>query len=562
MRYAIAHIADVHFRKNEPEGALSVLTELIKDLKNQKELLSKYEFYLVITGDIVNEGKDVESYSYFQEEFDYRLNNIGITKDYRMIVPGNHDVDRSVFENEFESYHDRILKNSDTEPIFNNFVCDKNYKDDKFSNYHLFEDDFAKFGIDYCSEGKGWVLNDDLGVYCLNSSLCSFGGLNKVEDKNNLGIFTRGLTEWCISSNTSMKIMLMHHPLTYLNNWSKNALKEIIEKHFFLCLCGHSHEQDVFYNKISQKSLICSAPQVFTKKDDLLGYGIILIEDCIINKIIYREHINGSFLNGQRFSNNTEGIVTVPNNYFKSIEILKNNLKNSLSFFKGQPAVFINPKLSKDREFNDEPNMLDQLIKVPEPSIITSHPQFGLTCLSHHMRLEAFKSDKFWIYLDSKRIKARNVISEIELQLITFEKDKEDIKCIILDSWDSTIIDHKNILKIIDSEYRDIPIIIMANYLGFQLNFTFNFSKLNSDLQILHLQAMQRSKVREFVSKYNVEKKIAKEDVIVTKVVRDLDALNIHRTPLNCLTLLKAFERVYILFQKYTRFQLKSIPQF
>ena len=37
MRYAIAHIADIHFRKKEPEGALSVFTELIKDLKKQKE---------------------------------------------------------------------------------------------------------------------------------------------------------------------------------------------------------------------------------------------------------------------------------------------------------------------------------------------------------------------------------------------------------------------------------------------------------------------------------------------------------------------------------------------
>ena len=162
----------------------------------------------------------------------------------------------------------------------------------------------------------------------------------------------------------------MHHPLTYLNNWSKNALKQIIENHFSLCLCGHSHEQDVFYNKISQKSLICSAPQVFTKKDDLLGYGIILIEDNAINKIIYREYVNGDFLNGQRFSNNTKGIVTVPNSYFRSKEILKNNLKTSLSFFKDQPVVFIRPKISKEREFNDEPNLLDQLIKEPEPSII------------------------------------------------------------------------------------------------------------------------------------------------------------------------------------------------
>lgn len=545
MRYAIAHIADIHFRKKEPEGALSVFTELIKDLKKQKDVLSEYELFLAITGDIVYEGKDSESYSCFQDEFNQRLNDIGITKDYRMIVPGNHDVDRRFFEIDFDSYHDSILKNSDTEPKFNNFVCDKNCNDEIFSNYHLFEDDFAKYGLGFCSEGKGWKISNEIGVYCLNSSLCSFGGYNETQDKGNLGIYTRGLTEWCNCIDTSINILLMHHPLTNLINWSKNALKQTLEKHFSLCLCGHSHEQDVFYNKISQKSLICSAPQVFTKKDDLLGYGIILIDDNAINKIMYREYINGKFLNGQRFSSNTEGIVSIPNKYFKSLEIIKNSLNNSLSFFKGQPVVFIEPKISKEREFNDGPNLLDELIKDPGPSIITSHPQFGLTCLSHYMRLEAFKLNNFWVYLDSKRIKARNVKSEIDSQLKVFEKDADEIKCIILDSWDSTIMDHINILKLIDNEYRDVPIIIMANYTGFQLNFNFDFSKLNSEFQILHLQAMQRHKVREFVSRYNQEKNIEKEDVLVTKVVKDLEALNIHRTPFNCLTLLKALEREF-----------------
>jgi predicted MPP superfamily phosphohydrolase len=451
MRHAIAHIADIHYRKEEPEGASTIFNALLKDLRKQKESLAKYEFYLAITGDIVSAGKDNDSYSSFDKEFNYKLNEIGLTRDYRMIVPGNHDIDQCVVEKDFKNYQDKINNNIDTERKFNDFISDKNFQDNKFENYMLFESDFAKYGIHYSPYGKGWILNNTLGVFCLNTSLCSFGGVNGVADRDKLAVFTRGLIEWCNNLGTSTNILLMHHPISHLISWSKDAMKQIIENKFSLCLCGHNHEQDVFYNKISHKSLICSAPQVFTDKSDLLGYAIILIEDNYIDKIIYREYAKGQFFNGQRFSENSEGVVNIQSNYLKSIEVLEHNLKTALSFFKGQPQVFVEPKISKDREFNNEPNLLDEIIGNPRPSIIVSHPQFGLTCLSHHMRLEAYKINNFWIYLDSKHIKARIVESAIDSQLKEFDKKKDDIKCIIIDSWDSSIIDHRDGQDLLDS---------------------------------------------------------------------------------------------------------------
>ena len=543
MRYAIVHIADIHYQNGEPEGALTILNSLIGDLKVQKDLLSGYEFYIAITGDIVFAGNDNESYSSFLKEFNQKLNDIGLTRDYRIIVPGNHDIDRSIVEENFEDYKNTIYKNIETEQKFNNFISAVDYKENKFENYTLFEPDFAKYGIDYSPQGKGWVINENLGVYCLNTAICSFGGVQNVSDKNKLAVFTRGLVDWCSKSDTSTKILLMHHPISHLNNWSRDELEQIIEKYFVLCLCGHNHKQDVFYNNISLNSIVCLAPQVFTNKKDLLGYAIILIEDNSIDKIIYREYVKGKFLIGQRFSGNDDGCVSIHSNYLRSIEKLEQKLKNALSFFKGQPVVFTKPKLSTQREFNKETNLLDQLIKDPQPSIIISHPQFGLTCLSHYMRLEAFRLNDFWVYLDSKHIKARNVKSEIDSQLNEFDKKIEDIKCIIIDSWDSSIIDNKTILKSIDNDFIGVPILVMSNYSDFYFDSSFNFSKLNSKLNVLHLQAMQRNKVREFISKYYQQKVLEKEDLIVSKIINDLEALNVHRTPFNCLTLLKVFER-------------------
>jgi predicted MPP superfamily phosphohydrolase len=108
MKYAIIHLADIHYRKEEPEGALRVINALIQDLKEQKETLLGYDLYIAITGDIVFAGTDNESYLDFDRKFSPKLNDVGLTKDRRMVVPGNHDLDRASVEQDFERYQAKI----------------------------------------------------------------------------------------------------------------------------------------------------------------------------------------------------------------------------------------------------------------------------------------------------------------------------------------------------------------------------------------------------------------------------------------------------------------------
>lgn len=542
MKYAIVHIADIHYRKDEPEGVSTVIKAFVKDLEKQIAIYDGYIFYIAITGDIVDAANDNESYIKFSNELNQKLDDIGLSKNFRMIVPGNHDIDQEIVKQNLKYCQKEIYDNIETEPKFNNYIKNVNNQDRKFDNYELFESDFAKFGIDFSTHGKGWDLNDNLGVYCLNTALCSLGGVDQIKDQGKLAICTRGLIDWCNDKNTSTNILLMHHHIEDLIEWSQTELKQIIENNFSLCLCGHRHEQKVFHNKISQKSLVCSTPQLFTKKADALGYAIIPIEGSAVEKIIYRQYVNGKFLNGSKFSENDEGITYIQNDYLKNKEKLELKLNSALAFFRGQSVFFLEPKLSKNREFSDEENLLDQTISVPQSTIITAQPQFGLTCLAHHMRLEAYTKNNFWIYLDAKHAKTRKIANEIDAQLQDFGEKPENIKCIIIDSWNCSNFDHKNILKYIDSTYENIPIIIMSNYSGFNFCSDFDFSSLNNDFETLHLQALQRGKVREFVSYYNKKNNIAGEDEVVTKVVNDLEVLNVHRTPLNCLTLLKVFE--------------------
>ena len=186
MKYAIVHISDIHYRKNETEGVSTVLKAFLYDLKNQKSMLKEYSFYIAITGDIVLAGKDTEAYDNFANELDEGLNNIGLSKDRRFIVPGNHDVDRDIVKKNLSE----LIKAADTynenERTFNDFITDNKIINEKFDNYMLFESDFAKYGINYSNIGKGWEIDSNLGIYCLNSAITSFGGVENINDEKKL----------------------------------------------------------------------------------------------------------------------------------------------------------------------------------------------------------------------------------------------------------------------------------------------------------------------------------------------------------------------------------------
>lgn len=68
---------------------------------------------------------------------------------------------------------------------------------------------------------------------------------------------------------------------------------------------------------------------------------------------------------------------------------------------------------------------------------------------------------------------------------------------------------------------------------------------IHRDFKVLHLLALSRGHIRKVVSEYNNKRHIGDEDSVIHKVVSDLEVLNIHRTPMNCLTILKVSEKYY-----------------
>lgn len=560
----IFHFSDIHFRKNWHENHGLVFNALFRDIK---KMISEDDSNIAIfSGDIVQAGDDVDSYEEFINYFDHALNNIGISKDNRYCVPGNHDLSRNIIEKNFIE-HEGVISQEINESEFNDYVesC-SNYFNDKFCNYKIFERKFTnnKF-ISNNFSGHGFSVDDDFGIFCLNTSIFSSAGLSsprygQVVDKNRLCVDTRRLSLW-LQETHKVRILVMHHPVSWLSPWAKREVENLLHNHFNLCFSGHSHEQGLYHSFINDSNLVCfSAPPIFSTKYDNLGYSIIKynIDTNFNNKIIYRHYSKHQvFATGSYFSGTEDGTISINlknsrdeslNSHIK--EYFASNLDEALTVFTSQPRVWVNPKLSRSSEVDnnfksDDFINIDEILRSDRSFVVKAPPQFGLTCLAHYLILEAWaRMDSRWVYLDLQVVGTtkKGIQQYVEHRLKQCGFSDLTFCTIVVDSF---YVNNKRNIRILELLYELYPHakLVILETIDVRAGIDFGFEKeFGKQFDVCYLWSMSREDIRGVVVKYNCEKFIGDEDAVLNRIVSDIDVLNIHRTPLNCLTVLKASE--------------------
>ena len=266
-----------------------------------------------------------------------------------------------------------------------------------------------------------------------------------------------------------------------------------------------------------------------------------------------RDHLTRYFLDKYQTETSIDEENEINDNKIIS-DFLSERFNDSMSMFNDQKPCWINPVLSETNSISSNYNEnfdsrvdLDDLIENPISTIIKSPPQFGLTCLSHFLIKGAWGINNIWIYLDADKINHNSTEKSIikELKGTFHIENISDIKCIILDSWKNSMHGGMKMLKNLSTLFKDIPLIVMqtideSNFLQEPAS-----EKIEREFEVMHLLALPKTEVRKMVSKYNDLIYIDEEDKVVNKIVLDLDTLNIHRTPMNCLTLLKVSEKYF-----------------
>lgn len=371
MGTTLIHISDIHYRPDWDENHGVVLRALFDDIKKQIEKAPTHTFYAILSGDVVYDGDDSKSYEQFHSVCSTAFDELGITKSQRLCVPGNHDVSKSRIQESFAD-HEGIVSQDLDETAFNDYVpgCNSVFSE-KFQKYREFEPKFSDFPVVAASvAGKGYILNNYVGVYCLNSALLSSGGIagrsrEPLKDKHRLAIETRGLHSWIEKSRSPCKVLIMHHPLDWLKEWATQELRTLLRRHFALFLSGHAHDQSAYHSIVENGSLIeLSAPPLFTTKSDMLGYSLVSIchERAQVSDVAYRQWTKHQiFVSGVSFSGTEDGKLHISEpdvaekagtkESFDPVDnYLTSELDEALKAFSSQPKVWIEPIISEKSE--------------------------------------------------------------------------------------------------------------------------------------------------------------------------------------------------------------------
>lgn len=565
MNILVFFISDIHYTGERPESEGVVLKACLEDIKKQLLEIPHGDVYVLIGGDLVQAGDNKKMYEGLWTNFICPMIAMGIKKEHILCVPGNHDIERTwIYDN--KAVYAPIIDKQYTENKFNDLAENEalsQFLINKFNNYSNFITEKLEVQ-NYDPIGFHFELNDEWSIYCLNSSLTSFGGIKDDEypalkdDVKKLNIDTRKINSW-IATNLKKKILLLHHPLDFLTEWASSELIKLIKLEFDIVLTGHTHEQDILCNENEGNSYIwCKAPQLYTNKTDKLGYCIIEIEKQFVNRIIYREWFSSrnAFRPGLDFTEAEDGIIRFEKRQLPNsdpiLTKLENKFRETMAVYGDQPLIWVDRFFSLERfdrscQFNKN-NLYNEtdLINLSHNIKIITPAQYGLSSFAWHFILRLWKENKeFSLYIDSGLIRKGTVEKNINAQLKEFDAPKEYVKRIIIDNWTISNKSARQILSTISQEFPNVPIIILCPMLEKTMIETENISVSEFEFATLYMAPLQTGQIRSMVEVYNKQKHIGQSDIVLKRLDDDIQNFNMHRTPLNCITLLEVFSNSF-----------------
>jgi predicted phosphodiesterase len=255
-----------------------LLSVLLDDLKS----LPKPDT-IFITGDIALSGKEHE-YTLFRKDFlDPLLGAINLGLERVIVTPGNHDSNRAAWSASDLLMREQLTKNPSNETV------EKILKEKISSQHCEWFSDFIKFRneIDSIASKNTLLANsffsvydiDGVGIGCINSAWLSYS-----DDQLKLLVGEWQLREIIKTLKPfDQKILLLHHPLNWLQNGDKSLVTELIHTMGIKALFyGHMHEFSMMKeSQFSDDSVMKLQAGKFdiAKDDNNVGYVLLALHD-------------------------------------------------------------------------------------------------------------------------------------------------------------------------------------------------------------------------------------------------------------------------------------------
>jgi len=248
------HLSDFHIKLYEDYKTSPIFEALKEDIVElmKKHLINSFDF-IIVTGDLAFYGKH-EDYKGVKTLLDNIKNYTHTPKKRIFIVPGNHDVDRSIVQN--QKYQLKSEWRSETEA--ENFLKgDKDVLNAFFKKFNGFSEFIRNF-----FRGKRSFTPDNyfsINILKIEGIQVALVGLNSClksgedEEERNLMITKEQLNRALYESRKKVdldgdfiqipiKICFFHHPLDCINQNEIRNYRSRICKNFDFMLNGHIHD--------------------------------------------------------------------------------------------------------------------------------------------------------------------------------------------------------------------------------------------------------------------------------------------------------------------------------
>lgn len=247
------HLSDFHIKPSEGYKTSPIFEALQDDIEKLMEDYSITSFdFIIVTGDLGYFGK-YDDYKDVESLLDHILDYTNTLKENLFIVPGNHDVNRKIVENQKSQIKTDWKSVNDA----NNFMeGDKTilrafFK--KFKGYSEFIENYfnGTRAFNHESNFSTHLLPiKDIKVALIGLNSCLISGKDKEEGtlmiaENQL---KRALEEFrqkddlkCDLKDIPVRICFFHHPLDCINRNEVKVIENGIFKNFDFLLNGHIH---------------------------------------------------------------------------------------------------------------------------------------------------------------------------------------------------------------------------------------------------------------------------------------------------------------------------------
>lgn len=575
------HLSDLHSRKSSKWDSDKVVRSLIEDLTLMQKDHGIRPDFIFFTGDAAfgttREEKIEEQYAQFADFLDKvrKAFTPEIEKANVFIVPGNHDVDRTkILESDNDWLRDPKRQFEDVLYQFSNSESGMGLQWlGRLSAYRTFLTRYELYHLNPDQPQLLWANTRNC-----NGRKVKIVGLNTAwscatnREKGELwmcGEWQKAIADTLVDEDSDISFALLHHPLNWMNEHEDPHLMRGFTRDFDFVLHGHEHSQ--FVRQEADGTCVISAGSCYEQSTTVNEYSVGTIDQIGNTKIYLRtwDKLGGGWVKKNIAKMAPDGVVSlkeiVGSNHSehtlleeceKELEIdqIMLNLENA---FNEAATCFSNYSGTwADRDFSNQPEnvkseneavirSVDEIALSDDDCLICAPINFGLTCVGRKLCLQRYilsEGEDLYIYISGDVQSHKSAVEEyLSQELRKLGADQNKVKGVVIDDVDydkST----KRLLKSIreiSSEWRVIALNSRDDVAGLQY---IGRENIFEGMAVLYLWSMSRSSVRRLICNSVGEYHLIPEDALVAKVLSDLDALNIHRTPFNCLTLVKINE--------------------